>query len=150
MVDRLSRSRPRAVRAGARRALQHVQHRRSGHTREGGRLMPNRLRDLMVTRVALVDRGANQKADIVLFKRDADMDPFIKRTFSADDRKRLASSGAAMSDGSFPIENAEDLRNAIQAVGRASNSTAAKAHVISRAKSLGLTRLLPDGWNANK
>jgi hypothetical protein len=68
------------------------------------------------------------------------------RTFSAEQRKKLAGEGKAKSDGSFPIENAGDLRNAIQAVGRAKNPAAAKAHIVRRAKALGLTKLLPDGW----
>ena len=73
-----------------------------------------------------------------------------KRTFSADDRKRLAGSGAAMSDGSFPIENKSDLENAIQAIGRAKNPATAKAHIKARAKSLGATNLLPDTWGGGK
>src|SRR6184192_1463329 len=44
-------------------------------------------------------------------------DDETRRTFTADQRKALAKKGAAMPDGSFPIENEQDLRNAIQAVG---------------------------------
>lgn len=70
-------------------------------------------------------------------------------TFSAKQRKKLAGTGAAMKDGSFPIRNASDLKNAIQSVGRASNYNATKAHIIARAKSLNLTSLLPDSWKQN-
>lgn len=70
----------------------------------------------------------------------------LDRDFSAERRRKLASSGAAMKDGSFPIENAGDLSNAVQAVGRASSPDAAKAHIRKRAKALGLTSRLPDGW----
>lgn len=70
--------------------------------------------------------------------------------FSADQRKKLASSGAAMSGGSYPIRNEEDLKNAIQAVGRAKNYAAARKHIISRAKALGLTSLLPEDWTSSK
>lgn len=42
-----------------------------------------------------------------------------KRQFSQDQRTKLADEGKAMSGGSFPIANAQDLKNAIQAVGRA-------------------------------
>jgi hypothetical protein len=70
-----------------------------------------------------------------------------KREFSDEKRKELAASGAAMSDGSFPIENKEDLHNAIQAHGRAKDPEKAKHHIISRAKALDATGDLPDGWH---
>lgn len=70
----------------------------------------------------------------------------IKREFSQEERDRLARSGAAMPDGSYPIQNASDLRNAIQAYGRAKNPEAVRRHIIKRARVLGLTRLLPEGW----
>jgi hypothetical protein len=66
--------------------------------------------------------------------------------FSAAERKRLAASGAAMRDGSFPIRNASDLKNAIRLVGNASDPAAARAWVIRRARALGLTALLPVDW----
>lgn len=69
------------------------------------------------------------------------------RAFDAKARKAAAKSGAAMPDGSFPIENEQDLRNAIQAIGRAKDPEAAKAHIRSRAKVLGLTKLLPTSWS---
>lgn len=68
--------------------------------------------------------------------------------FTAGQRRQLAKSGAARSDGSFPIRNEQDLRNAIRAIGRAKNPAAAKRHIISRAKSLGLTSLLPKDWTS--
>jgi len=49
----------------------------------------------------------------------------LKRQYSQAERERLARTGAAMPDGSFPIRNSEDLSNAIQAVGRAANYEAA-------------------------
>ena len=70
----------------------------------------------------------------------------LKRDFSQDQRDHLASTGAALPDGSFPIQNGGDLENAIHAVGRAKDSARAKAHIIARAKSLGLTSKLPDDW----
>lgn len=71
-----------------------------------------------------------------------------KRTFTADQRRRAASSGAAMRDGSFPIENKGDLANAIRAIGRSKNPSAAKAHIKARAKALGASGMLPDTWKA--
>lgn len=67
------------------------------------------------------------------------------RTFTTEQRRKLAG-GAAMPDGSFPIQNAEDLKNAIGLVGNAKDPAKARAHVIKRARALGLTTLLPDSW----
>ena len=71
-----------------------------------------------------------------------------KRDYSSGTRERMAEAGTAMPDGSFPIANATDLRNAIQSVGRAKNYAAAKAHIIRRARALGMLNMLPSEWNA--
>jgi hypothetical protein len=71
-----------------------------------------------------------------------------KRDYSSGARERMAESGNAMPDGSFPIANATDLRNAIQSVGRAKDYARAKAHITRRAKELGLTNMLPSEWGA--
>jgi hypothetical protein len=73
-----------------------------------------------------------------------------KRDYSAATRRRMAEEGTAMRDGSFPIANETDLRNAIQSVGRASDYDAARRHIIRRARALGLTELLPEDWNVQK
>ena len=74
----------------------------------------------------------------------------MKREFNQNQRERLASSGAALSDGSYPIVNRGDLENAIQAYGRASNKGAVKEHIMRRARALGLEELLPKAWtNSN-
>ena len=61
-------------------------------------------------------------------------------------REHLAKEGRALPDGSYPIVNVADLKNAIQAIGRAKNPVAAKAHIIKRAKALDATDALPDDW----
>ncbi len=71
-------------------------------------------------------------------------------TFSTDKRKTLAKNGQAMPDGGFPIRNASDLKNAIQAFGRANNKPAVKAWIIKRAKELNLENMLPDTWTGTK
>lgn len=68
------------------------------------------------------------------------------RSFSTKERQRLAKSGQALPDGSYPIVTKQDLQNAIQAYGRASNKAAAKRHIIKRAKALGQTAMLPEDW----
>ena len=77
-------------------------------------------------------------------------DPVEKRDYSADARRRMAQSGEAMPDGSFPIANRVDLRNAIQSVGRASNYEAARRHIISRARALGAEDMLPEDWRGSQ
>lgn len=71
------------------------------------------------------------------------------RDFPADERKKAADSGHAMPDGSYPIENVDDLKNAIQAIGRAKDPAAAKAHIKKRARALGHEELIPEGWNVD-
>ena len=78
------------------------------------------------------------------------MQDMNKRDYSTASRRRMAESGQAMPDGSFPIANRTDLRNAIQSVGRASNYEAARRHIISRARALGAEDMLPEDWKSNK
>lgn len=80
----------------------------------------------------------------------ADDDVEEKRDYSADTRTDLADEGLALPDGSFPIKDEADLKNAIQAYGRAKDKEAAKAHIMKRAKDLGLDDLVPEDWMAAK
>lgn len=68
------------------------------------------------------------------------------REFSQEERERLAKKGHALPDGSYPIVTREDLENAIQAIGRASDPGRAKAHIKKRAAALGLSELIPEEW----
>ena len=74
----------------------------------------------------------------------------LKRAYSEDTRKEMGKSGHALPDGSFPIKDEEDLRNAIQAYGRAKDKNAAKAHIIKRAMALGKENLIPMNWVPKK
>lgn len=103
------------------------------------------MRSFKMTEISGVDNPAQAHARMTIMKR-AELDPYWKRDFTQDQRDHAASTGAALPDGSFPIQNTSDLKNAIHAVGRASDPAKAKAHIISRAKSLGATDLLPDNW----
>ena len=69
-----------------------------------------------------------------------------ERKFSKEEREKLAKKGYALPDGSFPIENVSDLKNAIKAYGRGDNPQKEKAHIIKRAKALGKSDLIPDKW----
>ena len=61
------------------------------------------------------------------------------RTFTAEQRRKHAKSGAALPDGSYPILNQEDANNAaiLAGKGKAAKSTV-HAHIRKRVKALGL------------
>jgi hypothetical protein len=77
-------------------------------------------------------------------------DEVAKRDFSPKQRERAAEDGDALPDGSYPIANKGDLRNAIQAYGRAKDKARVKAHIVSRARALGALDQLPDDWAVSK
>jgi hypothetical protein len=84
------------------------------------------------------------------YGKDACLDEDVKkRQFTQGQRDSAAASGAALPDGSYPIHNTSDLKNAIQAFGRAKNKAKVKAHIESRARSLGASSLLPESWKAD-
>lgn len=74
----------------------------------------------------------------------------LKRAYSEESRMHLAKLGHALADGSFPIKDEADLRNAIQAFGRAKNPTEAKSHIMKRAVDLGLEDLIPTNWTSQE
>ena len=82
--------------------------------------------------------------------------------YTADQLQALRSRGHAMAPSSqnasnnprFPIANANDLSNAIRAVGRARPNTDAerarvRRYIMSRASALGLSSQIPDAWNSD-
>lgn len=68
--------------------------------------------------------------------------------FTAEERKNLAEKGQAKPDGSYPIRNASDLKNAVSAWGRGGATASDKAWIIKRARALGATSELPENWGA--
>ena len=62
-------------------------------------------------------------------------------------REKLAEEGKALPDGSYPIRNVADLKNAIQAYGRAKNKSAARKHIEKRARALKKGDLIPQEWS---
>ena len=88
----------------------------------------------------------------------SDFESLAHFTPTGKERKKLASLGVAMPDGSFYIRNRNDLSNAINAVGRATPNAnesevtrrnAVRRHCMKRAKALGLMTMIPDTWNAD-
>lgn len=72
---------------------------------------------------------------------------------STEGRKKMAESGTARPDGSFPIPNVAYLKKAISAFGRAvaaGKGGAVKAWIIQRAKALKATNLLPSDWSVQE
>lgn len=63
-------------------------------------------------------------------------------------REQAAEKGEALPDGSFPIRNEGDLKNAIKAYGRAKESDKSKVrkHIMKRARALGKADVIPEDW----
>ena len=75
-------------------------------------------------------------------------DTEMKADYSDAERADMADAGQAMPGGGFPIKTVADLKNAIQAFGRAKNQAAAKTHIKARAAALGREDLIPENWKA--
>jgi hypothetical protein len=69
---------------------------------------------------------------------------------SREKRQKLADEGKALPDGSFPISNVEDVKNAVQAYGRGkpSKRAAIRRHIMKRARVLDRADLIPEEWKA--
>lgn len=81
--------------------------------------------------------------------RDNVIDPLAfqqRREFNRQKRKELAGKGKALPWGGFPIENCGDVRNAVQAIGRAKDRPRTIVHIKRHAKSLGCSHLVPKKW----
>jgi hypothetical protein len=70
----------------------------------------------------------------------------FKKFYSAEQRRSFARRGWSLPDGSFPIKDGQDLKNAIRLAGNSNNPDAAKAHIMKRAAQLGLEKLIPETW----
>ena len=116
----------------------------------GGRIV-----DGEIVEVSLVDRPANPTCTLALAKSVngalVETEELVeKRDVSEEERSQLAESGRAMPDGSFPIANRQDLKNAILAFGRAKNPDKVREHIIRRAHALDAEDLLPEKWTETK
>jgi len=70
------------------------------------------------------------------------------RDYTAEQRRRMAKSGHAMEDGSFPIADCSDAENAIRAQGRApaAKRGAVKSFIRRRVKALGCSGSIFDPY----
>ena len=117
------------------------------------RFETNRMEVLAAKKLELAAKIKKVKEDV-----DQDIDYMIQNfdenpetelaVISRRVRERLAKEGKALDDGSFPIRNAGDLKNAIQAYGRAKPGSRGKVkrHIIKRAIGLGKEDLIPENW----
>jgi len=65
-------------------------------------------------------------------------------------RDEAAVAGHALPDGSYPIEDEDDLRDAIRLAGHGdADESTIRAHIRRRARALGLTNLIPDTWSGS-
>lgn len=77
----------------------------------------------------------------------------FERKFSTEKRDKLADKGYALPDGSFPIVNKKDLKNAIKSQGRglrnadADRKKKVRNHIKKRARDLGVETTTNDKGN---
>lgn len=95
------------------------------------------IRDLIAGTGIGAQRSYRQRM-LKLFKESLN-----EREYSNDQRTDMADKGLALPDGSFPIKDLEDLKNAIQAYGRSKDQTAAAKFIAKRAKELSAEDLIP-------
>jgi hypothetical protein len=63
-----------------------------------------------------------------------------------EERRRLAERGKALPDGSYPIRNRRDLKDAIRSYGRAKDKAEAKRWIKRGARALNAEDELPEDW----
>lgn len=85
---------------------------------------------------------------------DSEYVAFVKAKYTAEQKRKLADQGHAMrnSDGEpdYPVDDLEDLKNAIRAVGRGgADHNKIRKYVMGRARSMGHADLIPDTWAAD-
>lgn len=70
------------------------------------------------------------------------------KDYPAKVRRRMATEGTALPDGSFPIANCSDAADAIRSIGRAApgKRSTAESHIRKRVRALGCKGSLYDNW----
>ena len=96
------------------------------------------------SRLTQLRKDAQAELDNAIQSAYADAELVVMENYDTEQRKEMAEKGLALPDGSFPIKNLEDLKNAIQAYGRAKDQAKAAKFIAKRAKALGADDLIPD------
>lgn len=78
----------------------------------------------------------------------------LKAKYTAEQLREMLGKGHAMrnanGDPAYPIEDSEDLDNAIHAVGRGgASANAIRKYIMKRARAMDMTDKIPDTWNAD-
>ena len=96
---------------------------------------------------ARVKKAKEEDSDYMNQMMDDDTDKELA-VVSRRVRQRLAEEGKALKDGSYPIRNINDLRNAVQAYGRAKpgSKAAVRKHIMKQARALDRKDLIPENW----
>lgn len=105
-------------------------------------------------RFVLIKSLDNSETDEDLAKELLEYDDFIKAKYSMADKKKMVGQGKAILNDagkpSYPIDDEDDLKKAIKAVGRGgADHDSIRKFVIKRAKALGKADLIPSNWNKN-
>jgi len=95
-------------------------------------------------RLTKLRKDAQDNLEDAISNAYAEVELVVMENYDTEQRKEMASKGLALPDGSFPIKNLEDLKNAIQAYGRAKDQAAAAKFIVKRAKALSADDLIPD------
>lgn len=95
----------------------------------------------------LIPDNWKEKSLIDVSTEEAQLAEFeLKSAYTSAQVAEMIIAEKAMEDGSMPINNEADLRNALRAYSRASDKEKAKLHIMKRAMALKLTDLIPTSW----
>jgi len=86
-------------------------------------------------------KGSGSSTKILDLKTESVLN---EKDYSTEQRKEMAEKGLALPDGSFPIANIQDLKNAILSYGRSKDHSKVAKFIAKRAKALGAEDLIPD------
>ena len=102
---------------------------------------------LIASKVSKVKEDIDSTTDYMLEMFDDDPENEMA-VISRKSRMRLAEEGKALPDGSYPIRNSQDLKNAIRAYGRSKPGSRGKVkrHIMKRAIGLNKEDIIPENW----
>jgi hypothetical protein len=102
---------------------------------------------LIASKISKVKEDIDSTSDYMLEMFDDDPENEMA-VISRKSRMRLAEEGKALPDGSYPIRNSQDLKNAIRAYGRSKPGSRGKVkrHIMKRAIGLNKEEIIPENW----
>ncbi len=107
------------------------------------------IEDFDPERVDGVESPANGVNKFLILKASGELEDVGKSSsFNAEERRRYASNGVALPNGSYPIPDVKHLKLAIRMVGLGKRpKKEIRAHIERRARALGRTDLIPKDWS---